>query len=120
MLYCEKCRELREDACPKRGHSLREPRENDPVLLIKADRLQAGMLEDMLKQENIPLLKEGLLGAGMSTWTGGLFEVYSLYVPYGALERARSLIIPVEEDEVDEDEDFMYRQIQEWEANRRH
>ena len=88
MLYCEKCRELVDGRCEKNGHTIRTPRDEDAVLLFKADTIQAGQLEDLLRQQDIPFLKEGMLGAGMATWTGPMLELFSFYVPYAKLEAA--------------------------------
>ena len=91
MLYCEKCRALVEGRCEKREHTVRTPRDEDPVLLFKGDSLLSGQLEDMLRQQDIPFLKEGMLGAGMSTWTGPMLEVYSFYVPWARMEAAEEI-----------------------------
>lgn len=99
MLYCEQCKMLVQERCQKGSHALREPRENDPVLLVKADTVQAAMLEEMLKQGGIPTLKEGRMGAGLATWAGPMLEEYSLFVPYQAMEQALAIISPPPADE---------------------
>lgn len=91
MLYCEKCRELVDERCDKNGHVTRAPQADDPVLLWKADSIQAGQLEDLLRQQHIPYLKEGMLGAAMTTWTGPMMELFSFYVPFSHLEAAEEV-----------------------------
>lgn len=94
MLYCEKCRMMAENGrcnnCKGKG-PLREPLNNDPVLLARTDQVSAAMLEGILQDERIPFLKEGRMGAGMTTWAGGMLEEYSFYVPYGVLAQAAEL-----------------------------
>lgn len=101
MLYCEKCKTLVEGRCPKSGHALRAPEDNDPVLLMQLDSIQAGMAEAMLQENGIPVLKQGMLGAGLTTWTGGMLEEYSLYVPFAALEKAEEVLTPLLEPPAD-------------------
>lgn len=106
MLYCEKCRELMDGRCEKNGHTTRTPRDGDAVLLFKADSIQAGQLEDMLRQQDIPFLKEGMLGAGMATWTGPMLELFSFYVPFSRLEQAEEaamVLRPLNEADTRED-----------------
>lgn len=94
MLYCEKCRMMADngrcDSCKGKG-PLRQPLDNDPVLLAKTDQVSAAMLEGILQDESVPFLKEGRMGAGMTTWAGGMLEEYSFYVPYGVLNQAAEL-----------------------------
>lgn len=94
MLYCEKCRMMAEngrcDNCKGKG-LIREAVDNDPVLLAKVDQVSAAMLEGILQDEHMPFLKEGRMGAGLTTWAGGMLEEYSFYVPYGMLTRAAEL-----------------------------
>lgn len=100
MLYCEQCRMLMPEPCTKRGHAMRGPLDHDPVLLLKAGTVQAAMFEEMLKQAGIPTLKEGRMGAGLSTWAGPMLEDYSLYVPHAAFERAHAIVsLPPQEEE---------------------
>lgn len=105
MLYCETCKELLDAPCPQRGHQTREPKSNDPVLLMRGDPIRAGMMEEIIRQADIPVLKEGLLGAGMTMWTGGMLEEHSLFVPFAAYERAKELIElpPIAEESPDDD-----------------
>ncbi len=109
MLYCEKCRALVDNRCEKTGHATRSVREQDPVLVFKGDPIQAGQLEEMLRDQDIPYLKEGLLGAGMTTWAGPMMELFSFYVPYSRLEAAEELAMvlrPAEENRETDTEDL--------------
>lgn len=99
MLYCEQCKMLMPEHCMKRGHQVRQPQDNDPVLLMKAGTVQAAMYEEMLRQAGIPTLKQGRMGAGLSTWAGPMLEEYSLFVPYQAMEQALAVITPPADDE---------------------
>lgn len=96
MLYCEQCKMLMPEHCMKRGHQVRKPEDHDAVLLLKGGTVQAAMYEEMLRQAGIPSLKEGKMGAGLSTWAGPMLEEYSLYVPYMALEQALAVVTPPE------------------------
>ena len=91
MLYCEKCNLLAEKTCPECGGPLREPKENDPVLLARTDTLHASMLEPLLTDEGIPYSKKGRMGVAFVLKGGSMLEEYSFYVPYGAYERAKTL-----------------------------
>lgn len=92
MTYCEKCRTLVADSCPLHGSKhLREPRDNDPVLIAQLSGISAAMLEGLLLDEKLPFQQEGRLGAGMSVWIGRMMETYSFYVPYGLRDKALEL-----------------------------
>lgn len=97
MLYCIQCRELMEAPCPTRHHTSREPRPDDQVLLFRGSNIQAGIMEAMLKEEGLPFLKEGRLGAGLATWAGEMLESYSIYVPYALYDKANELALVLKE-----------------------
>lgn len=120
MLYCEKCMLLCESGkCPVcsqklfGAQKLREVKDNDPVLLTKQDRIAAGLLEPVLRDNNIPYLKEGNLGAGLTAELGDMMEEYRFYIPYGKLEEGRDIVESLfgnssddpDDDEEDEDDD---------------
>ena len=71
-MYCEKCNRITEgDRCPVcRSRKMREPEAKDPCYLTEQDYVSSGILEDMLKQNNIPYLKKGVMGAGMAIRVG--------------------------------------------------
>lgn len=61
-------------------------------LLTEKDVVWAGMLADVLKQHNIPFVKESSLGAGMAIRTGSLLETIRFYVPAACLAAARDIV----------------------------
>ncbi len=97
MLYCLQCRELMDAPCPTRRHETRDPQPDDQVLLFRGDSIQAGIMEAMLRDEGLPFLKEGRLGAGMATWAGEMLEYYSIYVPYALYDKANELALVLKE-----------------------
>jgi len=79
--------------CPRCGSAkLREPREDDPAFLISKEALWAGGIEETLKQNGIPCLNKGLLGAGFTARIGYTAEVYEFFVPYAAYDKAKELL----------------------------
>jgi len=61
-------------------------------LLTEKDVVWAGMLADVLKQHNIPFVKESSLGAGMAIRAGSLLETIRFYVPAFHLAAAKDLV----------------------------
>jgi len=102
MFYCEKCKLLcTDDECMNCGNKkLYEPKENDPVYLITKDVMWSGTVEDILNQNNIPYLKEGLLGAGITSKAGYAVENYQFFVPFGAYKKSKELLTNIFADEV--------------------
>jgi len=95
MLYCAKCQRLFEDKekCPHCLFSrLREPLENDPVLLDTLDFMRAEMLKPLLQDAGIPFSVNGGVGAAFGMGVGMRLDPIRLYVPYGALEEAGRLL----------------------------
>lgn len=94
MLYCENCMYLTSDiACPLCGRKkLREARENDPVYLITKEAVFAASIEDILTQNDIPCLKKGLIGAGITSRIGFAKETYKIFVPFSAYSKAKELL----------------------------
>ena len=66
MLYCPRCSLLAEGTCPQCSGKVREPRENDPVLLARTDALHAAMLEPLLEEEQIPSSRGATVGAAFA------------------------------------------------------
>jgi len=93
MLYCEDCMNITsENECPFCGRKkCREAKENDPVYLIAKDNIFAAVIEDILTQNGIPFLKQGLLGAGLVSRTG-YAETYQFFVPFGGYAKAKELL----------------------------
>jgi predicted acetyltransferase len=52
----------------------------------------SGMIEDTLKENDIPYLKKGRIGAAMSIMGLSNLEDYNFYVPFAEHERAKKLI----------------------------
>ena len=107
-MYCEKCRRIiQEDQCPFCKKSIvREPDPEDLCLLTELDYISSGILEDLLKQNNIPYLKKDVMGAGMAIRVGPMFEMSRFYVSYdqlgGAQEVIGNLFPPADETEKEE------------------
>ena len=93
-MYCEKCcRVFDSDRCPAcRKGIVREPGPKDPCLLTEQDYLFSGILEDMLKQNDIPFLKKDVMGAGMAIKVGPMLERSRFYVPFDHLEKAAAVL----------------------------
>lgn len=94
MFYCEKCKLLCTDSeCTNCGNKkLCEPKENDPVHLITKDAIWSGGIEELLKENGIPCLKQGIQGAGITAKLGYLTETYRFFVPFGAYEKSKELL----------------------------
>ena len=94
MLYCEKCKTAFEgDLCPVCGSRkrTRPVREDDLCRLTEVDMIWSEVAEDVLKENGIPYLIKGRLGAGLAVYVGQMFEKNIFYVPYEKLEEAREL-----------------------------
>ncbi len=93
-MYCEKCNRIIEaDRCPVcKSRKIREPKANDPCYLTEQDYLSSGILEDMLKQNNIPYLKKDVMGAGMAIKVGPMLERSRFYVPFEQLSCATEMM----------------------------
>ena len=93
-MYCEKCcRIIEGDRCPVcKSRKVREPEPNDLCLLTEQDYISSGILEDILKQNSIPYLKKGVMGAGLAIKVGPMLDRSRFYVPYERLEEAESIV----------------------------
>ena len=60
--------------------------------LTEQSPIWAGMLADVLQQNNIPFFKESSLGAGLAIKTGGLSESIRFFVPASRIDAARELV----------------------------
>ena len=93
MFYCEKCRLLTAGKqchrCGKRR--LRLPQNNDTVYLLTKEAIWSDGVEEILNEHNIPCLKQGVFGAGITSVTH-LPETYHFFVPFGAYEKAKELL----------------------------
>ena len=93
-MYCPNCMELVGAArCPKCGERrLREPKPDDLVLLASKDAIWAGVAGEILDDNGIEYLKKSLLGAAIQLYVGSGADVWSFYVRYSDLARARGLL----------------------------
>ena len=93
-MYCTRCRTAYEDnCCPICGSRKGRPvLPEDICFLAETESLQAGILEDLLKQEGLPVLKKSTVGAGMAMKAGAIFERFRFYVRYEHLKKAKDLL----------------------------
>ncbi len=92
-MYCEKCNRIIEaDRCPFcKSRKIREPEAKDPCYLTEQDYISSGILEDLLKQNNIPYLKKDVMGAGLAIKVGPMLERSRFYVPFEQLSSAMAI-----------------------------
>lgn len=50
------------------------------------------MLEDVLKQNAVPVFTQSNIGAGMAIKAGSLFERIKFYVPYSHISQAQDIV----------------------------
>ena len=93
-MYCEKCKHCFEgERCPNcRKGRVRQVRPDDPCYLTEQSSPWNGMLEDVLRQEGIPCVTSGRLGAGLSTYVGSVLEITRFYVRWSDMEKARESV----------------------------
>ena len=93
-MYCEKCNRIIDAGrCPFcKSRKVREPEAKDPCYLTEQDYIYSGILEDLLKQNNIPYLKKDVMGAGMAIRVGPMFERSRFYVPFEQLDSATGVL----------------------------
>jgi len=97
MLYCPRCKSIITESahvrCPFCGaKKIREVKDNDPIYLTCKNYVFSGLLEDVLKQHQIPCIKKPVHGAALSLWRGNMFEKFTFFVPFGALEKSKELL----------------------------
>lgn len=94
MKICSRCHVLCENVCPKCGAAkhLQTPEENQPALLMVLTAMQALLVEPVLKESGVPFFKKGMVGGALAAEVGMMREIYSFFVPCGAMERCRGLI----------------------------
>ena len=92
-MYCEKCsRIIDSDRCPVcKSRRVREPGPKDICFLTEKDYVSSGILEDILKQNDIPYLKKDVMGAGMAIKVGPMLDRSRFYVPFEQYENARAV-----------------------------
>ena len=92
ILYCSGCQLTFSggDKCPSCGsRKVRPVRPEDICFLTEAEPIPAGMLQDVLKQHQIPALTSSTVGAGMAMKAGNVFERIKFFVRYEHLEKAK-------------------------------
>lgn len=109
-MYCEKCKIVFEGngRCPDcNSKKTREVRNDDTCFLTERPLVLSGLLEEVLRQNGIPFLTKGRLGAGLTMAIGSFIETMCFYVPYSCLEKSKELVEEIfasYEEDVDEDE----------------
>ena len=93
-MYCEKCRHLFEgERCPNcRKSRVRPVKLEDPCFLTEKGTPWSGMLADVLRQNDIPYMTDGRMGAGLATYAGPRLESSRFYVRRDDLERADAIV----------------------------
>lgn len=92
-MYCPKCKKIVEGAkCPFCKKATREVKSDDICYLTEKPEPFAGMVKDLLEQNEIPCLLVGVLGAGLSTYVGTYCEIKKIYTNYSDLEKASQLL----------------------------
>ena len=93
-MYCERCCFAFEgDECPScGGRKLRPARAEDLCFLAEKEQIWGEMLSDVLRQNNIPFLRKGTLGAAITLRTGPGLERYRFFVSYRDLKRAKGAV----------------------------
>lgn len=93
-MYCEKCSiSFETNCCPACGNkSVRTPLPDDMCFLTEKELLWSEMLEDVLKQNNIPVLTKKMLGIGMALKIGPMSERVRFYVPYSYLQESEMIV----------------------------
>lgn len=95
MMYCEKCCRIVGEVirCPYCGsRRIRLPETKDPCFLTELDFISSGILEDVLRQNGIPFLKKGVLGAGIAVKVGPMLDRSRFYVSFDRLEEAGAVV----------------------------
>lgn len=97
MLYCPNCQVLSTDdkTCPScGGKKLREPEQNDPVLLLTADESKTEMIEAVFEEHHIPY-EERISGLGgpPSILLGKVANTNkNIFVPFGQVDVCAELL----------------------------
>ena len=93
-MYCERCCFAFEgDVCPACGRrKLRPARAEDLCFLAEKEQIWGDMLSDVLRQNDIPFLRRGDMGAAMALRAGPGRERYRFFVAYRDLRRAKGAV----------------------------
>ncbi len=92
-LYCENCMKVVEGSvCPAcRNRKLREVEPGDFCLVAEVHYMQAEMLKELFRDNDIPCTDRSVLGAGITVNLGVNVGFTRLYVPYDRLDLAKEL-----------------------------
>jgi len=107
-MYCEKCKLYFEEKgrCPVcNNKKVRDVRDDDICEAAEINMILAGLLEEVYKQNNIPYMMKGRLGAALTLTLGAGIETIRFYVPYICLDRAKELADDIFNSEVIDDLD---------------
>ena len=94
-MYCPGCRILFDEGakCPLCGSKkVRNASPEDICFLTEAEPILGGMLKDVLEQNNIPVLSNSTIGAGMAVRAGSMFERTRFYVRVEHLKIAKEIV----------------------------
>lgn len=94
VLYFPCCKALSKNTCCPvcRSKQGRSPTPSDLCFLSETEKIWSGMLEDVLKQNSIPVFTQSSIGVGMAIKAGSLFERMKFYVPYSHFEQAQDIV----------------------------
>ncbi len=92
--YCKTCKAAFEgSACPVCGSKkIRPAQADDLCFLAEKEQIWGEMLSDVLRQNEIPFLRKGMMGAGMALKAGPGMERYRFYVSFCDLAQARGAV----------------------------
>ena len=92
MMYCKSCSHLTGgNVCETCGsHDLRLPLPRDYCFLTRQEQIWAGLLEDVLFQNDIRPLTRSAVGAGMMA-AAGVMDLVDFYVMFAQYEEAKAL-----------------------------
>ena len=93
-MFCPNCNSLSDEKrCPICGNrDMRMPTPDDYCFLAEQDQIWAGMLEDVLGQNEISFVTRNILGAGITAKIGPLMERIRFYVPFARHEEAEAIV----------------------------
>ena len=92
--YCERCKVAFEgEKCPSCGSKKTRPAKADDLCFVtEKEQIWGEMLSDVLRQNDIPFLRKGTLGAGFALAIGPGNERYRFYVSFCDLNQAKSAV----------------------------
>ena len=93
-LYCEECNLVfTGERCPCcGGKRVRPPKGEDLCFLVEKEMIWSDLLSEVLRDNGIPFLKKGRMGAGLAMQAGFLGEHFRFYVNYENLAEAAALV----------------------------